>query len=77
MTRIVTINVSMKDKSFTSTFPIEEHIKEYQVADEAYRLGLQFADTQVIARYGHRISSSEFADFLRELDYSYEIKEVE
>lgn len=77
MARVATITVSMKDKSYTDTFPIEDHVKEYQVADEAYRLGLIFADTQIIARFGRRISSSEFADALRELDYTYEIKEVE
>ena len=77
MARTAIITVSMKDKSFTSSFPIEDHIKEYQVADEAYRLGLMFADTQLIARYGYRVSSTVFAEALRELDYSYEIKEVE
>lgn len=76
MARIATINVSMKGKSFTSTFPIEDNVKEYQVADEAYRLSLMFADTQIIAHYGHRVSSYEFAEIIRDLDYDYEIKEV-
>lgn len=76
MNRIAVINVSIKDKSFTSKFPIDEQIQEYQIADEAYRLGLLFADTQIIATYGHKISASEFAKFISDLDYTYEIKEV-
>lgn len=75
--RIATINVSIKDKTFHSVFPIDERVQEYEIADEAYRLGMMFADTQVIATYGHRISSSEYALFLRDLEYNYEIKEVQ
>ena len=75
MKRIAIINVSLKGKTFTSKFPIDETVQEYQIADEAYRLGLMFADTQVLAIYGHKISSYKFAEFLNDLEYNYEIKE--
>lgn len=75
MNRIATINVSLKGKSFTSKFPIDDNVQEYQIADEAYRLGLLFAETQILSLYGHRISSYEFASFISDLNYTYNIKE--
>ena len=69
------INVSLYDKTFTSEFEITDRIKEYEVADEAYRLALMFANTQVIALFGHKVSGSKFAEILSNLDYEYEIKE--
>lgn len=74
--KIAIINVTLNDKNFTSQFPIDENVQEYQIADEAYRLSMLFADTQVLATYGHRISSSEFAKFISNLDYNYKIEEA-
>lgn len=73
--RTAVINITMGDKSFSTSFPIEPYIKEYQIADEAYRLAMLFADTQIMARYGHKLSSKKLSNVLQELDYTYEIKE--
>ncbi len=70
------IEVSIKGQSFKTEFPIKDHVEEYQIADEAFRLGIMFANTQVIAKYGHTISPYEFGKFIQDLDYTYEIKEV-
>lgn len=76
MTRIATIRVYLKGKTFVSEFPINDYIQEYQIADEAWRLALHFADTQAIAMYGHDIPSAKFNELLNDLDYTYEIKEI-
>ena len=66
-----TINISFKGKTFTSEFPITQTTKEYEIADEAYRLGLLFAHTQLLAKYGYELSPHEFGKMLQDLDYSY------
>lgn len=70
------VNVTFAGKSFKSNFDIEDHIQEYQVADEAYRLAMLFAETQVIAEYGHMVSFHKFVELLQQLDYNYYIMEV-
>ena len=74
--RKATIIVSLNGKSFETSFEIDERVEEYEIADEAYRVGLLFADTQMIATYGHRVSDYKFAEFLRKLEYEYKIEEV-
>lgn len=74
--RKATIIVSLNDKSFETSFEIDEFVQEYQIADEAYRVGLLFANTQIIATYGHRVSEHKLAEILRKLEYDYTIEEV-
>lgn len=76
--RKANIVVSLNGKSFATEFDITDETKEYQIADEAYKLGLLFAETQLIAKYGSikRISSNQFAEILRNLDYTYSIQEI-
>lgn len=71
--RKAVINISLYDKSFTSEFEIAEKVQEYEIADEAYRLALMFANTQVIALFGHRVSGNKFAEILGDLNYEYTI----
>lgn len=73
--RKVKVTVSFCGKSFESTYEVDEHVQEYQISDEAYRLAMLFAETQVIARYGHMVSVHKFADMLKFLDYEYSIEE--
>lgn len=73
--KTATINISLRDKTFKSEFPIQQETPEYKIADEAFRLGMLFAHTQMLAQFGKQISEYEFAKFLEELDYTYEIKE--
>lgn len=70
------IDVTLNQANFHSEYDIDESTKEYEVADEAYRLALLFAETQTRATYGRMIPMYEFAEVLRSLDYTYEIKEV-
>ena len=74
--RKVTVTVSFCEKSFESKFEIEDHIKEYQISDEAYRLALLFAKTQIIAKFGHMVPFYKFAPMMETLDYQYTIKEA-
>ena len=68
-----TIFISLRDKTFTSNFPVKEDIPEYMIADEAYRLALIFAKTQAIAIHGY-FNVRQFTDLLQELDYTYTIQ---
>lgn len=76
MKKKATITVSLNNKSFVTSFDTREDVKEYEIADEAYRVGLMFAETQAIATYGKRPPEFKFAEFLRNLDYDYKIEEV-
>lgn len=67
----VSIKISIRDHSFVSSF--ESDAPEYAIADEAYRLALMFADTRVLAEYGHPLSGYEFGAFLEDLEYDYTI----
>lgn len=71
----VTINVSFRDKTLQSTYETPSY-REYEVADEAYRIGLLFAETQTIAEYGHPLSPFEFGESLKGLDYDYSIEVI-
>lgn len=73
--RIAIIDVTLKDKTFKSEFPIAQDTPEYKIADEAFRLGMLFANTQMLAKFGRQISVHEFAEFIKDLDYNYEIRE--
>lgn len=76
--RKANIVVTLNGQVFATEFDITDETKEYQIADEAYRLGLLFAETQLIAKYGSRkrVSSNQFAETLRNLDYTYSIQEI-
>lgn len=67
----VKINITLKDKSYTTTLNFDYPVPEYVIADEAYRISLLYAETQYIAYYGHPIVMHEFAEMLKDLDYEY------
>ena len=71
--RKVTITVTLKDSMFVSEFTIDENVKEYMVADDAYVLAMRFAYTKMIATYGRTLNGVEYANFLSDLDYNYSI----
>lgn len=73
----VIITVTLNEKNFISEFDAENHVPEYMIADDAYRLALMYAKTQFIAQFGYFISDHKFADFLKNLDYEYAIKEAQ
>lgn len=73
--RIAVINVTLRDKTFQSKFPINQETPEYKIADEAYKVGMLFAHTQMLAQFGMPISGYEFEKFIQDLDYTYEIRE--
>lgn len=67
----VNIKVTVRGHSFATQFQSDK--PEYAIADEAYRLALMFANTRVIAEYGHALSGHEFGKFLEDMDYDYTI----
>lgn len=67
------IEVSLHGHSFKTSFQFDG--PEYLIADEAYRLALIFANTRVIAEYGHPISGHEFGKLLEDMEYEYTISE--
>lgn len=67
----VNITVSVRGHSYATQFQTDK--PEYVIADEAYRLALLFANTRVIAEYGHSLSGYEFGKFLEDMDYDYTI----
>lgn len=69
----ISIKVSVRGRLFVSNF--ESDAPEYAIADEAYRLALMYAHTQILADYGHPLSSHEFGKYLEEVDYDYTIAE--
>lgn len=71
------IKVTLGDSTFETTLTLDKSVPVYVIADEAYRLALMFAETQYIARYGHPVIIHEFAEMLKELDYSYSIDGVD
>ena len=73
--RKVAITATINDKNFTTSFTIDNNVKEYQIADEAYRLAMLFAETQVIARDGYA-NTDTLIEVLTELDYNYTIEET-
>lgn len=73
----VKYRVTLGNGSFETTAKYDESLPMYVFADEAYKIALMFAETQYIARYGHPIDIHEFAEMLKELDYSYEVNGVE
>ena len=73
--RTAAIHVSLRGKTFDSKFPIKQETPEYKVADEAYRLGMLFAHTQMLAVYGKPVPDYKFGEFIQDLDYTYEIQE--
>lgn len=76
--RKAVIDVSLRGKTFNIEFEISDNVKEYQVADVAYATALRFADTQIMAIFGHSsIPSKEFSKIMHDLDYNYQIKETE
>ncbi len=72
--RTVKVNVSFLGKTFESTYQVEDNVEEYKISDDAYRLAMLFAETQVIAKYGHMIPIHKFSDLLQDLDYEYTIE---
>ncbi len=70
------VEITMGQAKFNSEFDIADTTKEYEVADEAWKQALLFAETQTISTYGHRLPIYEFAEELKNLDYTYTIKEV-
>lgn len=73
----VQIHIVLGSSSFDNSFTLDYPVPIYVIADKAYELALIFAETQYIARYGHPIIVHEFAEMLKELDYSYTIDGVE
>lgn len=71
----VKITVTLNKKSFISTYETSNETPEYKIADDAFRVALLFAETQVFATFGHAISGYEFGKFIENLDYKYEILE--
>lgn len=76
MKRKAYITITFNGKTFNESFPIEEHIQEYQVADKAYCLALLYARTQLISMFGHIPSFHKVASLFETLDYTYRIEEV-
>lgn len=74
--RKVTITVNLKGSTFVSEFTIDENVKEYMVADDAYVLAMRFAYTKMIATYGYALTGAAYADFLSDLDYNYSINSI-
>ncbi len=70
MTTIL-IRVKFFDQAFEERFETEKDTPEYKLADEAYRVALLFAETQIYATYGHMVSAHEFGRLLEHLDYEY------
>ncbi len=68
-----TIAISLYDEIFVSNFSIAGTTPEYVIADEAFRLALMFAKTQIIAKYGY-FDYNTFSKFMRDLEYSYTIE---
>ncbi len=75
--RKVKVNISFLGKTFESNYEVGDNIEEYKISDDAYRLAMLFAETQVIAKYGHMVPIHKFADLLQTLDYEYIIGEVD
>lgn len=69
--KTVDIYISIRNHSHHTTF--KSDCPEYAIADEAYRLALLFAETCVMAEYGHALSGHEFGLFLEDMDYGYTI----
>lgn len=76
MKRQAYITITFNGKTFNDSFPIEPYIQEYQISDEAYRLALLFAQTQIIAIFGHKVPFHKCASLFETLDYDYRIEEV-
>ena len=71
--RKVNITVTLNGASFVSEFAIDDNVKEYMIADDAFALAMRFAYTQMIATYGYTLNPHDFAEFINDLDYSYTI----
>ena len=69
--KTVDIFVSVRGYSHHTSFQTD--CPEYAIADEAYRLALLFAETRVLAEYGHALSGYEFGRYLEDMDYNYTI----
>lgn len=65
----VDFKVSVRGHSFATQFQTDQ--PEYAIADEAYRLAMMFANTRVIAEYGHPLSGHDFGLFLEDMEYGY------
>lgn len=74
--RKVTITVTFMDKTYTSTFEAEPHVQEYEISDYAYELAMLFADTQILAKFGHKVDFHTYGKLLQDLDYDYKIEET-
>lgn len=69
----VSIDISIDDHDFGSTFTLPNDVSEYVIADEAYRLALLFAETRAIADTGVTPSPRELAEYLKKTTYEYTI----
>lgn len=65
------ITISLYGHSYETTFQTDK--PEYVIADEAYRLALIFVKTRIIAEKGYMVSSHEFGEILKDLEYDYSL----
>lgn len=72
----IAVNIFLKEEHFFTMFFVEKNTEEYEIADKAYEISLEFAQTRASLTYGDDYSPEQLATVLADLDYSYDMIEL-
>lgn len=71
----VKITCNWHDRSFVSSFTLDNSIPEYVIEDKAWQTAVLFAETIGREKWGSRLDPYYLAEILKELDYNYKVTE--